>query len=215
VTATSPLQVYCRLAKQRTRQYAMVHSQQLQQQEAASFSQQQWQQHAPAVLQRMGLQQQTTPAQLWQHIADLNDSQQPPPSQQQQQQQQQEEDGQDKQQQQSALAQALDLDSCRLLLAAASATCSSQQQLNQLRGLIHAATACFPVFELGDFRVLLQLCAQARYIPDKEWLAAIIYADTGGFERFYKEVSMGFVASARGCDGVAAYLALSLITKDR
>jgi hypothetical protein len=168
-----------------------MHAQQLQQQEAASFSQQQWQQQAPAVLQRIGLQQQTTPEQLWQHIADLHDSQQAPPSQRQQQQQQQE-DGQDKQQQQqqSVLAHGLDLESCRLLLAAAAATCSSQQQLNQLRGLIHAVTACFPAFELGDFRVLLQLCAQARYIPDKEWLAAIIYADTGGFERFYKEVSM-------------------------
>ncbi|WIA22814.1 hypothetical protein OEZ86_009765 [Tetradesmus obliquus] len=45
----------------------------------------------------------------------------------------------------------------------------------------------FKQFELEDFQALLQLCAQARYIPDKEWLAAIIYADTGGFERFYKE----------------------------
>jgi hypothetical protein len=25
-------------------------------------------------------------------------------------------------------------------------------------------------------------------VPDKEWLASIYYADTGGFERFYKQV---------------------------
>jgi hypothetical protein len=161
-----------------------VHAQKLQQQ-AATFSQQQWQQQAPAILQRIGLQQQATPQQLWQHIADLHNQEQ----QQQQRQRQRQQDKPAKQQQLSELTQALDLESCRLLLAAASATCSSQQQLNQLRGLIHAAPACFSDFELADFQALLQLCAQARYIPDKEWLAAIMYADTGGFERFYKEVN--------------------------
>uniref|UniRef100_A0A383VK72 Uncharacterized protein n=1 Tax=Tetradesmus obliquus TaxID=3088 RepID=A0A383VK72_TETOB len=173
-------------ARQRMSLHAQSVQQQQQQQQPAAFSQQQWQQQAPAVLQRIGLQQQATPEQLWQHIADLHSKEQ---QQQQQQKQDRQQDAASKQQQerQSMLAQALDLESCRLLLAAAAATCSSQQQLNRLQGLIHAAPACFKQFELEDFQALLQLCAQARYIPDKEWLAAIIYADTGGFERFYKE----------------------------
>jgi hypothetical protein len=48
----------------------------------------------------------------------------------------------------------------------------------------------FPSFGLQDFRQLLQLCAQARYMPDKEWIACVYYADTGGFERLYKEVGL-------------------------
>eukprot|EP00775_Hariotina_reticulata_P011598 gene11598-11742_t len=45
----------------------------------------------------------------------------------------------------------------------------------------------FPAFTLDDFQLLLQVCAGARYVPDKEWLAALIYADTGGFERLLPE----------------------------
>jgi hypothetical protein len=188
LSSTFLLQAHYSPFKHFARHHVPVCAQSLQQQQqqaqVATFSQQQWQQQAPAILQRIGLQQQATPEQLWQHIADLHDKEQ----QEQQQQQKDKPPKQQQQQQPSVLAQALDVDSCRLLLAAASATCSSQQQLNQLRGLIHAAPACFPEFELSDFQALLQLCSQARYIPDKEWLAAIIYADTGGFERFYKEV---------------------------
>jgi hypothetical protein len=34
----------------------------------------------------------------------------------------------------------------------------------------------------------VQACSTARYVPDKEWLAALIYADTGGYERLLPEV---------------------------
>jgi hypothetical protein len=58
----------------------------------------------------------------------------------------------------------------------------------------------FPSFELQDFRQLLQLCAQARFVPDKEWLASVYYSDTGGFERLYKQV--GIEAWRRRCSRV-------------
>lgn len=100
----------------------------------------------------------TSPQQLWQHLSA-----------------------------QEAPSLQLDLPSCRLLLSAAAATCSTQQQHNQLHPLFQAVPPVFPSFELRDFRQLLQLCAQARFVPDKEWLASIYYSDTGGFERLYKQ----------------------------
>lgn len=143
---------------------------QLQKPHGAVFSQQDWNAEASPLLSSLGIATNTSPQQLWQHLSANSSTQE------------------QQQQLQQQLQQHLDLPSCRLLLRAAAATCSTQQQYNQLRPLIQAATAVFPAFELGDFQLLLQLCAQARYVPDKEWLAAAIYADTGGFERLYQQV---------------------------
>lgn len=125
-----------------------------------AFDPSSWQSEASSILAQLGLPGSTSPQQLWQHLSA-----------------------------QEAPSLQLDLPSCRLLLSAAAATCSTQQQHNQLRPLFQAAPPVFPSFGLQDFRQLLQLCAQARFIPDKEWLASIYYSDTGGFERFYQEVS--------------------------
>lgn len=125
-----------------------------------AFDPSSWQSEASSILAQLGLPGCTSPQQLWQRLSA-----------------------------QEAPSLQLDLPSCRLLLSAAAATCSTQQQHNQLRPLFQAAPRVFPSFELQDFRQLLQLCAQARFIPDKEWLASIYYSDTGGFERFYQEVS--------------------------
>jgi len=46
----------------------------------------------------------------------------------------------------------LDLPTCRLLLFAAAATCTTQQQHNLLFPLFRAAVPVFPSFELNDFR---------------------------------------------------------------
>lgn len=125
-----------------------------------AFDPSSWQSEASSILAQLGLPGSTSPQQLWQRLSA-----------------------------QEAPSLQLDLPSCRLLLPAAAATCSTQQQHNQLHPLFQAAPPVFPSFELQDFRQLLQLCAQARFIPDKEWLASIYYSDTGGFERFYQEVS--------------------------
>lgn len=74
-------------------------------------------------------------------------------------------------------------------MAAATATSCTQQQHNQLRPLIETVLPpLFPSFGLSDFRQLLQLCCHTRYVPSKEFLAAIYYADSGGFERLYTQV---------------------------
>lgn len=125
-----------------------------------------WQKDAASILQQLQLPPTTTPPQLWQHLAAAQPTTDP---------------------QQQLLK--LDLASSRLLLSAAAATCSTQQQYNQLRPMLQAVVPVLPQFELADFRQLLQLCAQARIVPGKEWLATIYYADTGGLERLYKEVS--------------------------
>jgi hypothetical protein len=113
---------------------------------------------------------------LWQHLAQTAPA--PPPAQ------------PDQQQNPADCVLKLEISSCRLLLAAAAETCSTQQQLNQLQVLFQAVVPMFPNFELQDFRQLLQLCAQARFMPDKDWLACVYYADTGGLERLYKEVGL-------------------------
>lgn len=138
--------------------------------EAPAFNPQDWDEHAPAFLAALGLALNTSPSQLWQHFHDNISSEH------------------QQQQLQEQLQQHLDLQSCRLLLTAATTTCYTQQQFNQLRPLIQAVPSVYHDFELADFTLLLDLCARARYIPDKEGLAAMVYADTGGFERFYHKV---------------------------
>ena len=154
-----------------------------------------WPAAASGMLSSLGLPTSTTPQQLWQHLSDLTNELSDPSLENQQQQVQEGQEGQEQPpppqlQQQQQVQLPLDVTSCRLLMSTAAATCSTQQQYNQLRPLLAAVPAVFPEFVLTDFRQLLQLCAQARYVPDKEWLASIYYADTGGFERFYKQVGI-------------------------
>lgn len=94
----------------------------------------------------------------------------------------------------------LDVPACQLLLAAASTSLGQlasaapgegvdrQARANRLRPLLRAAVSHCSGFALADFRVLLRLAAAARFVPDPEWLATLLYADTGGIERFYKAV---------------------------
>lgn len=143
---------------------------QLQKSPTPATFQQQWNEEAPALLTCLGVPTDLTPQQLWQHFSTNSSTEE------------------QQQQLQQQLQQHLEPSSCRLLLRAAAATCSTQQQYNSLRSLIQAATTFFPCFELSDFQLLLRLCAQARHVPDKDWLAAAIYADTGGIERLYQQV---------------------------
>lgn len=58
----------------------------------------------------------------------------------------------------------------------------------RLGGFLQGSAPHFPSMALEDFSAALALCAAAGHVPSKEDLAALIYADSGGCERFFKEV---------------------------
>lgn len=61
--------------------------------------------------------------------------------------------------------------------------------VGRLDGFLHGSLKLLPKLETpGDFCTLLRLCCAAGHVPSKEWLAAVIYADSGGFERLYLQV---------------------------
>ena len=74
------------------------------------------------------------------------------------------------------------------------------QQQNRFRpalagaigGFLAGSISLLSEMEFGDFLLLLRLCTAAGHAPSKEWLASVIYADTGGFERFYQQVGRRF-----------------------